>query len=620
MDTALITRYEEELRYLREAGERFAAERPDIASKLGLKESPCQDPYVERLLEGFAFLSARMQVRLDTSFARFTQALLSVVFPHYLLPTPSMCIASFLPELTDAGLAEGFPIRRGALLRGELARGESTPCTFTTGSDLVLWPLEIAETEYHYTGLGRLDLPPDLDAKSALRLRLKATAGLTFDKLATRSLVFYIGGDKVTANRLYEEIFANVTAVVVQGPERRGRRQVRLARTCVQQVGFGAGEALLPVDDRSFHGYRLLREYFAFPDRFLFLEVGGLQEAFAQQPLDTVDLILCMRHAEPALERTPLKDCLRLNCVPAINLFPKRTDRVNVSRTQADFRVVVDRMRPLDYEIVRIEDVLGYSSKAVPPRPFRPFYQVMESDNRQLGAYYVAHRAPRALSDHELTRGTLRSYRGSEVSLSLVDGQAAPFSADLRELAVSVLCSNRALPLDMPVNGTWDFRMDDNAPLRGIVCACAPTDPLPSPAEGSLDWQTISHLALSYFSLADTQGGESTPALRQMLSLYKTSSAAHDLLVDGLLLVKGQSAVRRVRGMVPQAFARGVEISLKFKEDAFRGSGLFLLGAVLERFFAAYASVNSFTETHVSTDTRGEIMRWPARCGMQTLL
>ena len=275
MDRRLLDLYNRELAHLRTMGGEFAKEFPKVASRLGgLDEfQPCRDPFVERLLEGFAFLAARVQLKLESEFPRFTQSMLETIYPHYLAPTPSMTIVQFKPELNEAGLADGFLIPGNSALYSFLGKTDQTRCEYRTVHDVTLWPIEVKHARYYTRELASLQIPNIPDIKAGIRIRLRSTAGLCFSELNLDSLVFHLMGIGDIPMRLYEQFFADAAAVVLQGASKPLKWQKVIGPSCIKRTGFSEKQKLLPYDARSFQGYRLLHEYFAFPKRFMF-EIG----------------------------------------------------------------------------------------------------------------------------------------------------------------------------------------------------------------------------------------------------------------------------------------------------------------------------------------------------------
>jgi len=624
MDRRLLEYYRRELVYMREMGGEFARENPKIAQRLGLDAIECRDPYVERLLEGFAFLAARVHLKLDAEFPRFTQSLLQAVYPQYLAPVPSMAIVRFQPDLSEGSLAEGFRVPRGTALRSDIGKGEQTACEFRTAHNLVLLPIRVSEARYHTQDLGALDLPGGLVGEAAIRVRLQCTAGLRFNELRFDNLPVFLSGSGDTPTRLYEQLLAHSQGVVVRpAAGNRSNRQV-LASSSIRQVGYDEGQALLPCDARTFQGYRILREYFTFPQRFLFVELAGLGECARRFESDALDVIIVLKKRDGELEKRMDAENFQLFCTPAMNLFEKTCDRIHVSEHAWEFHVVADRTRPLDFEVYEVKEVVGYGTKQYDQREFLPFYSASDFEPEAAGggAYYVVNRRARPLSERERRTGPRSSYAGSDVYISLVDAKSSPYSFDLSQIAVRALCTNRDLPIQMPVGlGTTDFTAEVGGPIESVRCMSnAKTYPKPSNAQGDLSWRVISHLALNYLSLMDTDEEAGAAALRDLLRLYGDATSPElARQIDGVKSVASKPVTRRLDTPGPIAFARGLEVTVRFDESAFEGAGVFLLGAVLERFFGKYVSVNSFTRTVVQSD-RGEVMRWPARAGKRQLL
>ena len=624
MDERLLEHYNTELRHLREMAGEFAREFPKIAGRLALDKDAkeiCPDPYVERLLEGFAYLAARIHLKLDAEFPRFTQSLLETVYPHYLSPIPSMAVVRFDPEPNDSALVEGVSIPRGTLLRSNLGKGERTSCTFQTAHAVRLLPLRILEVRYFTRDVVELNLPPDVPCKAAFRIRLEATVPVPFNKIAADPLVFCLRGADEFPAMIYEQILGKRLGVAIQAPDQRGKTLAVLPRDVVRRVGFAEDEALLPPSPRSFEGYRLLREYFAFPQRYLFFRLNGLAEGLKLCSRQQVDLIILLSEADTRLENRVNASAFELFCTPVINLFPKTLDRISLSDRFSEFQVVADHNRPLDFEIFEIQNVTGYGAEADEEQEFRPFYLARDTD-AVTAAFYTVNRVPRVLTSKEKQFGRRSSYAGTELFLSLVDSNSAPYRTDLRQLGIKALCTNRHLPIQMAVGvGRTDFTMDVNAPVTSIRCLINPTLPRPSRAEGSFSWRLVSHLSLNYLSLIDGKADEGVVALRELLRLYSDANDRQvSRQIEGLLKIHSKPIVRRVRTPGPITFARGLEITLTFDEAAFEGTGVFIIGAVLEQFFAKYVSLNSFTETVIRTQQRGEIMRWPSQMGRRHII
>ena len=624
MDERLLDHYNNELRHLRETAGEFAREFPKIAGRLALDKDArevCPDPYVERLLEGFAWLAARIHLKLDAEFPRFTQSLLETVYPHYLSPIPSMTVVRFDPEEQDTALAAGVVVPRGTLLRSNIGKGERTACTFQTAHEVRLLPLRLAEARYFTRDVSELNLPAELRAKAAIRIRLQVTAAVPLPEVSLDPVTFFLRGADELPALIYEQIFARKAGLVVQSAAERGKILATLPAASIRRVGFSDQEALLPPSPRSFEGYRLVREYFAFPQRYLFFEVAGFAEAVKRCPGDSLDLVIALKEQDTRLEGRLDKSFFELFCTPAINLFSKQLDRISLSDRFSEFHVVADRNRPLDFEIFELQNVTGFGALAGEEQEYRPFFLAKDTDV-SAGAFYTTNRVPRVLTAREKQFGQKSAYSGTEVYLSLVDATCAPYRSSLRQLGIKALCTNRHLPIQMAKGiGRTDFTMDLSAPVASIRCLSGPTLPRPSQAEGRFSWRLVSHLSLNYLSLLDARGEDGAVALREILKLYTDANDRQIAKqIEGLLSVRSSPVVRRVKTPGPITFARGLEIVLNFDEPAYEGTGVFLLGGVLEQFFAKYVSLNSFTETIIKTQQRGEIMRWPAQMGKRQII
>ncbi len=626
MNPNLLKYYNSELQHLREMGAEFASQYPKVAGRLSLDEFECADPYVERLLEGFAFLTSRIQLKLDSEYPQLTQHLLDVVYPNYLAPLPSMAVVQMQPDMQQSSLIQGHLIPRQTALRAQMGRGDQTACEYRTAHDVTLWPLELIEAGYFSRSAAAIDLPKRVrEVKATLRLTLR-THGIPIQKLAIDELPILITGSEQLPMTIYEQLLADTRAVVVRPAKANPDWQHVLGADKVDVCGFSPDEALLPVVSRSFQGYRLLQEYFAFPQRFMFVRLKGLQEAFAKAEGDRIEIIFALDKATDGLDGRVGESNFSLYCTPAINLFPKVTDRIHLNDEDHDHHVVPDRTRPLDMEVFSVQRVTGYGAEDREGQPFFPFYASFDvtEETGHSAAYFTASRQPRRLSDREKRVGSRSSYLGDDVFLSLVDTYQAPYRHDLRQLRVETLCTNRDLPLQMPLGlGETDFSLNVSAPVISIRCVAGPTKPVPSRAcrPGNLLWQLVGTLTLNYLSLSDLPDGRGAMAIRDLLKLFTNDNdAVMQRQVQGVRSIRTDRIVRRIPGNGPITFGRGLEVAIELDESAFDGSGPFLLASVLKEFFARYVSMNSFTETVLQGTTRGEIKRWPAIIGNRSLM
>jgi type VI secretion system protein ImpG len=618
MDPRLLDYYDRELRYFRQMAGEFASQFPKIAARLNMSGIEVADPYVERLLEGVSFLTARVHLKMDAEFPRFSQRLLEIAYPGYLAPTPAATVVRLEPKLFEGGLNEGFTIARGSTLRSQVMRNDDAVCDFRTAHDVTLWPLLIDRVEF--TGpppdlhLGSMRLPGTV--RSALRIFIKTPGELAIQNLGVDSLTFFLSGPEEIAARLHELLFTRCMGVASHDATVSSTKVNLRPANSLRRQGFAESQAMFPCPNVAFGGYRLLHEYFAFPSRFLFFSVDGLAPAFRGAAGESIGITILLDQAVPDLERVVDSTHLALFCTPAVNLFTKRADRIQVTGQRYEYHLVADRAAPLNYEIHSVQRVVGHSSGNLDEREFRPFYRTLGDDRGDYGAYYSLRREPRVLSDTARRNGTRTGYVGSEVYISLVDQHDAPFSGDLRQLSIEALCTNRDLALLLPLGGASDFFMTASAPVEAVKVMRGPSRPSPALAERDITWRLISHLSLNYLTLTDVSEAEGAAALRELLDIYAVlAENAMRSHVKGVTRVAVNPVTRRLPRTGPLAFGRGVQVALTVDESSFGGISPFLLGCVLEEFFARHVSINTFTETVLDSLQRGRIATWPSRIG-----
>jgi type VI secretion system protein ImpG len=628
MDPRLLRHYNTELAHLREMGAEFAKQFPKIAARLGMTGIDVADPYVERLLEGSAFLAARVQLKLAEEFPRFTQRLTQAVLPQSVCPTPSMLIARLTPDLSNPNLAAGFTVPRHTALIANQTIGETTACEFRTAADLTLWPIELAEARYvtRVTDLPLTTLPGTRAVanriRGALRLRLCTPEGLSFDALDLDTLrLHFAGGDEI-AYKLFEFVAGNTLAITVSTPQRPDVHIATLPAAALSFAGFDDNEALLPVTPNAFQGYRLLHEYFAFPQRFRFVEIAGFADVLRGFASRELELTILLASGDASLERVVSREHVLLDCVPVINLFPKHADRAFVSDSVTDFHVVPDRTRPLDFEVHSVTGVTGHGAGDDSEQVFHPFYADYLADRPEDSAYFTVQREPRVVPVQRKRSGYRTEYVGSEVFVSIVDPREAPYRGDLRQLAFETLCTNRDLPLLLPLgSASGDFTLDIAAPVTSVRCVGSPSAPAAPCLDAGQGWRLVDQLALHYLSLYDGDAHEGAAALRALLMLHiPANDDVGRNQIAGVLSVRAKPVVRRLGLSGPIAFGRGLEIELATDDMAFQGGSAYLLGCTLDRFFARYVSINAFVQTVLRTTARGEILRLPPRCGTRPIL
>jgi type VI secretion system protein ImpG len=651
MNREFLKFYNQELAILREQAAEFARDYPGVAERLGGLLEDNLDPTIGGLLEGAAFLAARVQLKLKHEFADFTTNLIDQLTPHYLAPTPSFVLVQASPKYGDPTLREGRTIARGAHFDATYREAQrNVACRFTLVTPITLWPFEIAKAEYLTSAAALQALIPGAPAECAalLRLQLAVRAAarpedepadkeahtrpdLRFSSCRVKALRFHLLGQETDAVALCEQLFAHCRAVSFRVLDSFGDPIVVAGQPgMIRQIGFEEDEALIPNENQLFRGFDFLRDYFGFPRRFLGFDLADLGAVAPRLAAKTVDIVMAFDETKPQLAAAVRKEFFALYAAPGVNLFEKTLDRIPVKSNQYEFPVIPDRSRLLDYEANRVTKVFAHIPGAPQKVAVEPLYSAMAARSAT-GLSYTIRRLPRRRTIEEKKYGPVSDYAGTDVFLSLGEHSDPDELLRVAELSVEALCSNRHLAGQLPVGESGaDFRFLDDVELD-VRCIAGPT-PAREPCLTALDgkgmgistgevaWRLINMLSLNHLGLID-RAGDGAMALRETLALFgDLADSATDRKIRGVRSLNVRPIVRRLRQAQGAAAARGLEITVVLEEKAFEGSGAFLLGAVLDRFFAEYVAINHFTQTVVRTTERGEIMRWPPRIGLRGVL
>ena len=609
----LLLYYERELTYLRDLGGEFARKYPKIASRLVLEPDKCEDPHVERMLEGFAFLAARVHLKIDDEFPEITDALLSILYPHYLRPIPSMSVVQFHVDSEQVNPETGFKIGRGAVLNSRPVGG--APCKFRTCYDTTFWPVSVAAAAW--TAPDRLQPPMKAaDAAGALRLELKCAGSTVFKKLSMNSLRLHLSGESNLTHTLYELLCNNCTRIVVRDPSPRSKiPPLTLGPEALRPGGFGEDEGMLPFTRRSFAGYRLILEYFCFPQKFFFFDLVGLDRLRAAGFEDRAEIVFLISPFERAERRETLETgvtatTFRTDCVPVVNLFPQTAEPILLDQRSYEHQVVPDVSQRNATEVFSIDSVVSVDTTSGDTFGFEPLYSFRHRSQRGASeAFWHAVRRPSGRRGDE----------GTDLFISLVDLSGRLARPGLEALTVRTTCTNRDLPSRLPFgNEAGDFELEGAAPIKRIVALIKPTDTLRPPLEKHARWRLISALSLNYLSLVE--GG--AEALHEILRLYNfTGSAYVEKQIDGIVGLHSNRHFARVQSENGVAFARGTLAEMTFDEEQFAGGGVYLFAAVLEYFLGLYVGMNSFSQLVARTLQRREALkRWPPRAGQRVLI
>lgn len=608
----LLPYYERELGFLRRYGREFAERYPKIAGRLLLSADGSQDPHVERLIESFALLSARTNKKIEDDYPEFTEALLEVLYPHYLRSFPSCSIVRF-----DAGPALGklsapVTIARGTLLHTRPVRGVS--CKLRTGFDVTLAPIRIASAAFKPVTDAPMAVALPAGTGGEIALTFELLGGLpSLDKLGLDTLRLFTEGEPSFCATLRDMLALNVQAAYVE-PGGSGRWHA-LREVPLRQCGFAEDEALIDFPQRSHPAYRLLTELFAFPEKFGFFDLDLRALRGHGGKTFTLHLVLGSLPADSAAARVlePMSaDNVLLGCAPVANLFAQHGEPIRITHRTTTYPVVADARRAFAYEVHSIDSVhrVRQTPQGETITEFRPFYSLHHGERvDDTGHYWLAHR------DEQIAQHS----PGFETELSFVDLDFNPVLPQTDVISLELTCSNRDLPshLAYGVQG-GDLTMEGGGPARTISLLRKPSRPLRFERGRGAHWRLISHLSLNHLSL--TQSG--LPALKEMLRLYDLArSPVSGRQIEAIVALEHQLATAWLPGKHFASVVRGVEIRLTVDEQGFVGTGLAAFARVLDHFFGLYVHANSFTRLTLLSSHSGEILtQCPARSGESILV
>ena len=574
--------YQDELLYLRELGREFSSAHPEAASFLA---EPGSDPDVERLIEGFAFLTARVREKLDDELPEITHSLMEMFWPHYLRPLPS-CTTLQFEALTQAA-KETRVIAAGVEIDSQPVDG--TSCRFRTAFPVTLLPLSLQGVEL------RRGSPP------TLALKFKLADGVTAAKADIKSLRLHLSGESSVSRALYLCLTRYFHKAVAK-PLTPAGASVNLDARAVG-VGFAPDEALLSFPNASFTGFRLLQEYFAFPAKFMYVDITGLQGLSALGAATTFELQLQLSRLPENMPPVAPGNVL-LNCTPAINLFKHDADPIRVDLKRTEYFVRPAGTNARHYEIHSIDRVAGMPRGTSRIREYRPLFRLASRPDPD-AVYYRARLHPAVVGD------------GTDVMLSVTGGLHNAQSPDVETLSIDLFCTNRALPTKLGI-GDVNVTTSSAPTFARAKNITRPTASIAPPMGDDLHWRLISHLSLNYLSLVDLEN------LRSLIGLYnfrtrvdRQAENAHRLMLAALEKISAKPGVRLVQG----APVRGMEVELEVVEDGFGGEGeAYLFGSVLSEFLAQYVSLNAFSRLTLKGIKYGEVHTWPAKSGRRILV
>ncbi len=610
MSAELLPYYERELTFIRQMAAEFQEKYPKIAGRLQLDgERECQDPHVERLIEAFALLAGRIHHKIDDEFPEITEALLDILYPHYIRPVPSLGIVQF--EIApDQNSPELTQVPSGTMVHSRPESGHL--CSFRTCYPVTLVPLRV--TGASVSSISRFASSGlSADTAAVIRIQLGCSSGAQISRLPNSSLRFYINGESTVVHTLYEFLFLNTLRVSVRAlPARDGASQVLFPASNVRQVGLTQAERILPYSDRSFLGYSLLQEYFSFPEKFFFFDVTGLERLSGTGPGAACEILIELKAPEEqhrliALEQSVNANTFQLGCTPIVNLFERIAEPIRISHNKAEYRVIPDQHNQQGTEVYSIDRVISTASYLAEPQTYQPFHDLRHGRRGEgQKQFWYAHRRP----SHR------KNDNGTEVYVSFVDLDFNPAAPPVEIVSLHATCTNRDQASRLKLTGEFGELDVEGTALLRARCVRKPTQTARPPLRRGLQWRLISHLSLNYLSIVE----RGRDALQEILQLYDFSNdPAIRKQIAGISDVTSRPCVSRVTSPTGVTFCRGTEVTLEFDEEQYVGTGVFLLSSVLQRFFGMYNAVNSFSRLKVRT-RKGLLKQWPPLVGEQILL
>ena len=609
MSEKLIDLYERELAFVQQTASEFARMHPAAASRLQLDADTVDDPLVGRLLSGFAYMNARVQQKLSDDFPELTDAMLETLYPHYLRPIPSCAIVQFEPERDLDAITR---VDTGTLLESDSFQGQT--CRFTSRYPVDICPFEVASASL----MPRPFIAPGCNdiqgANAVLKLSLKTLSpDLNFAELQPEQLRFFLRGQPSHIYALYDLLLSKCVKLVVANGE-ADPKPTYLEPGAIQQVGLEPDEGLLPYPDTAFIGYRLLTEYFAFPEKFHFIDIKKLQDALNDSYSDSLNLYFYLSESHDELEKQIAASMFALGCTPVVNLFPQTADPIPLSHTQYSYHVVPDARRSEGLEVYSI-DAVSATDGSGQTTAYRPFYGIQHSQHQaRQSAFWFSRR-------RDVVEGEHRNEQASELDITLVDLDFNPHRISDQTLDLKLTCCNRNLPKKLPSGNAQPYLdvVDGDAPASRISCVVAPTATLRPPRRERGYWRLISHLNLNHLSLSGNGGCD---ALKEILRLYDfRDSASTRNLIESLLNLNARPITAPIQIDNSVVLCRGTEVTIELDSMMLNGASPLLFASIIERFLGLYCSLNSFTRLIATMSGRdGELKRWPPRAGEKALL
>lgn len=642
MNKKFLTYYNQELSFLREEGNIFAKKYPKIAARLGMDSTDIPDPYVERILEGIAFLNARTHLKIDASYPEFVSHILEVIYPQFLMPQPAATIVE-LELLYRENFGVINHVKRGDTFRSfALENNGKIHCNFSCAQDLELAPIKLEKATYSSgISLSWKNLKKNTSSYSTLKLDFSVNGGGLISDLLPENLKIFLGNDLNISSQLLYLLTHCCEGVICHSYDNMEKWQYSL-KDLPQQLGFSEEETLSFGLDKKQHAFSIIQDYIHLPEKFLFIKQTGLKQALqfaeknnqvaieAHQIKEVItengvnkkvigyqkrwfSLSFIFNRNNLDLQQIFKESYLSIHAIPIVNVFKKKGVRFSIDNYKNDYHIVIDKMQPLNYEVYYVENARGFDKnnqeKIVYYPVYHPYFQY--GDHNETGFFSIKRKKRMYSKNNQRTY-----YIGHESFISMSN-----YNDNIHQLAIDLWCTNRDIPILMPSGLESDFLLDGSLPLKSIKMIKKMVRPKEAIDDTDNIWPLLDLLRLNYSNLLNISEHEAANILKEMLKAFPYSS--NDLFlqnVEAIVALKIITTRRIVREKLHSGIVRGLEIRVVIDEGLMGGVHPCLFGSILRHYFTFMVSVNSFVDFHIETLHQKDIISWSSELGSKGIL
>lgn len=609
MKEEFLNLYNEELSYLRNQGEDFAKAYPKIASRLRLGQGGVEDPMVGRLLESFAFLTARLDYKINHNTDYLTKSIINILYPHYQLPIPAFSTCQFQPHVQ---LETAYTIPSGTTISVNASDGET--CLFTTCYSVTVWPIHLSQVKYQRELCIEPKKIPVKLVKSGLSFSLKTNkSDINISTVKPNSLRFFIRAESYQSHLFYELLMNHLKEIILNFKHSNGKT-ISIPTSAIQPVGFSHKESILPYPSHSFSGYQLLTEYFVYPEKFFYFDLIDLDQYLSEIMGDEVEIHCLFDQSNVELEKIISHESLVLGCTPIVNLFEQVGEPIKIDHHISEYHVIPDAHRSQEsIEVYQVKSVDMSSDAHFEEMSCAPYFghKFKMLDYKKQLYWFLNRKYCWELGHHHIL--------GSEVFISFSQLGGVDELSDPIIVTPKLLCSNRDKTSQLVLGNQksdFNFWKNNHEVIKNIHCIKPMTNPTYRDKTKLNNIDLVSHIFINH--LCFEQAGENLNVLKDVLALYSTENDYDNHLINsGLLEVKTKQVTERHPVNLKQGFCRGIEYTLMIDEKYFTDNNAYLFGHVLSEFLAKSCSVNSFVKFILTSKQRGEIARWKPKLGVR---